>query len=72
MECIEGDRPRDGLAHVYLTVVGVLSTSVNAEYSIVNYHRKSEEIKHVGEVRPDVRRAVFPHTFCVESISLLI
>ncbi len=45
-------------------------TSVHTEYSIVDYDRECQEIKHVGEVCPDVRRAVFSYAFRIETISL--
>lgn len=45
-------------------------TSVHAEYSVIDYDRECQEIKHVGEVCPDVRRTVFSYTLGIETISL--
>lgn len=46
-------------------------TSMNAEYPIVDDNGQRQKVKHVREVRPDVRRAILPHTFCIEPIRLL-
>lgn len=46
-------------------------TSVDAKYSIVDHDGQGEEVKHVGEVGPDVRGAVFSDAFCVEPVRLV-
>ena len=45
-------------------------TTVDAKDAIVDDYRKREEIEHVREVRPDVRRAILAHTLCVETVCL--
>lgn len=45
-------------------------TAVNAEYPIVDDDGQSEEIEHVGEVRPDGGAAVLPDAFGVEAVCL--
>lgn len=43
---------------------------MNTEDLIVDNHTQSEEVKHVGEVMPDVRISIFPCAFRIESIRL--
>lgn len=43
---------------------------MNAKYPILNYNAQRQKVKHVRKVGPDVRRAVFPHAFSIESIGL--
>lgn len=43
---------------------------MNAEYPIIDDNRQRQEIEHIREVSPNVRRAVFPDAFCVEAIGL--
>lgn len=45
-------------------------STMNAEDLVVDYDAQSEEIEHVGEVVPDIRIAVFPCTFGVETVGL--
>jgi hypothetical protein len=73
MECIEGESP-DKL--FWSDNIEVLKkslgshTSVNAKYPIIDDNGQCQEVKHVRKISPDVRRAVFPHAFCIETIRL--
>ena len=43
---------------------------MNTEDLVVNNGREREEVKHLGAVLPDIRRAVFPQALVVEAIDL--
>lgn len=45
-------------------------TAMHAEYLVVNHHGQSEEIEHVREVGPNMRRAILPYTLRVEAVCL--
>ena len=45
---------------------------MDAKYLVVNHDRQRQEVKHVGKVRPDMRRPVLPHTFRIEPVCLTI
>lgn len=45
-------------------------TAVYAEDLVVDHHAQSQEIKHVGEIVPDVGVAVFPSTLGIEPVRL--
>jgi hypothetical protein len=45
-------------------------TSVHTKYLVIDDDRESEEIEHVGEVRPDFGRSVLPNALGVKSIRL--
>ena len=47
-----------------------LRTTVHAEYTVVYNDGKSQIVKHVGKVRPDVGGAVFADAFGVEAVRL--
>lgn len=42
--------------------------TVDAEYLVVDDYTKSKEVKHIGEVVPDIGIAVFSGTLCVKAI----
>jgi hypothetical protein len=44
--------------------------TVHAEDLVVDHSGECEEVEHVGEVGPDVRRAVLAHTLRVEAVRL--
>ena len=43
---------------------------MHAEDFVVDHHAQREEIKHVGEVMPDIGIAVLAITFCIETVRL--
>jgi hypothetical protein len=43
---------------------------VHAEDLVVDHSREREEVEHVGEVRPDMRRPVLAHALGVEAVRL--
>ena len=75
MECMDGDKPGNGRA-VLAVLPEQLSkdvhTAMHAKYVVVNHDGERQEVKHVCEVRPHMRRAVFPHAFRVEAIRLQV
>jgi len=44
--------------------------SMHTKYIVVDDYTEREEVKHVGEVMPYVCVAIFPVTFCVETVGL--
>lgn len=45
-------------------------TAVHAEDFVVDHDRERQEVEHVREVCPHVRRAVLPHALRVEAVRL--
>ena len=43
---------------------------MHTEYSIVNYDREGQKIKHIGKILPYGRRAVLPYAFSVKTVAL--
>lgn len=43
---------------------------MDAENLVVYNHRQRQEIEHIGEIRPYVRRPVLAYTFRVKTIGL--
>ncbi len=72
---MEGDRPgKIELAHP-VHVKRLMDderflTAVYTEYPVVNNHGQCQKVEHVCEVCPDMRIAVLPKAFSIESVRL--
>lgn len=69
---MEGDKPSSGGASGVSPTGGSadVPTAVHAEDLVVDHDRQREEVEHVREVRPHMRRAVLAHAFRVEPVCL--
>lgn len=45
-------------------------TTVHTENLIIDHHRKSEEIEHIGEVMPNIGITILAVAFSVEAVRL--
>lgn len=43
---------------------------MDTEDLVVNHDRKGEEVEHVCEIRPDMRRPILAYAFSIETIGL--
>ena len=43
---------------------------MHTEYSVINDNRQREEVEHVREVGPYMRRTILPHAFRIKTIRL--
>ena len=43
---------------------------MHAKNLVVNHDGEGQKVKHVSEIGPNVRRAIFPNAFCVKPVGL--